>query len=59
MERSRFNFGISYDTWKEIWDGTGDGSLSQLYNLGGHNEKAYIEIVKIILSELGKSERWL
>lgn len=27
-----------------------------MYNLGGHNEKANIEIVKIILKELGKPE---
>lgn len=32
------------------------GKVGEIYNLGGHNEKANIEIVKIILSELGKSE---
>ncbi len=32
------------------------GRLGEIYNLGGHNEKANIEIVKLILKELGKPE---
>lgn len=32
------------------------GKVGEIYNLGGHNEKSNIEIVKIILSELGKPE---
>lgn len=32
------------------------GKVGEVYNLGGHNEKANIEIVKIILKELGKPE---
>lgn len=32
------------------------GKIGEVYNLGGHNEKANIEIVKIILRELGKPE---
>ena len=32
------------------------GRVGEVYNLGGHNEKASIEIVKIILKELGKPE---
>ena len=32
------------------------GRVGEVYNLGGHNEKANIEIVKIILHELGKPE---
>lgn len=32
------------------------GKNGEVYNLGGHNEKANIEIVRIILKELGKSE---
>lgn len=32
------------------------GEVGEVYNLGGHNEKANIEIVKIILKELGKPE---
>lgn len=30
------------------------GRVGEVYNLSGHNEKANIKIVKIILSELGK-----
>lgn len=32
------------------------GREGEVYNIGGHNEKKNIEIVKIILKELGKSE---
>lgn len=32
------------------------GKVGEIYNLGGHNEKANIEIVKIILRELNKPE---
>ncbi len=32
------------------------GKDGEIYNLGGHNEKANIDIVKIILRELGKPE---
>ncbi len=32
------------------------GKVGEVYNLGGHNEKANIDIVKIILKELGKGE---
>ena len=32
------------------------GKAGEVYNLGGHNEKTNIEIVKIILQELGKPE---
>lgn len=32
------------------------GRVGEVYNLGGHNEKANIEIVKIILDKLGKPE---
>lgn len=32
------------------------GLVGGVYNLGGHNEKSNIEIVKIILKELGKAE---
>jgi len=32
------------------------GKVGEVYNLGGHNEKANIDIVKIILKELGKDE---
>ena len=32
------------------------GKVGEVYNLGGHNEKANIEIAKLILRELGKPE---
>ena len=32
------------------------GRVGEVYNLGGHNEKANIDIVKIILKELNKPE---
>ncbi len=32
------------------------GSVGEVYNIGGNNEKANIEIVKLILAELGKPE---
>lgn len=33
-----------------------DGTVGEVYNIGGHNEMANIDIVKIILKELGKGE---
>ena len=33
-----------------------NGKSGEVYNVGGHNEKANIEIVKLILEELGKPE---
>ena len=33
-----------------------EGKVGELYNVGGHNEMANIDIVKLILKELGKSE---
>ena len=33
-----------------------DGRVGEVYNIGGHNEKANIEVVKIILEQLGKPE---
>jgi dTDP-glucose 4,6-dehydratase len=32
------------------------GRIGEVYNIGGHNEKANIEVVKIILDQLGKPE---
>ena len=32
------------------------GTVGEVYNVGGHNEKTNLEVVKIILKELGKSE---
>ena len=33
-----------------------NGKKGERYNIGGHNEKRNIEIVKLILKQLGKSE---
>ena len=33
------------------------GQIGEVYNIGGNNEKANLEIVRRILAELGKSER--
>ena len=33
-----------------------NGTVGEVYNIGGHNEMANIDIVKIICKELGKSE---
>jgi dTDP-glucose 4,6-dehydratase len=32
------------------------GTVGEVYNIGGHNEMTNIDIVKIIIKELGKSE---
>lgn len=32
------------------------GKIGEVYNIGGHNEKANIEVVKTILAQLGKGE---
>ena len=32
------------------------GTVGEVYNIGGHNEMANIDIVKLILKELGKPE---
>ena len=32
------------------------GRVGEVYNIGGHNERTNLEVVKIILKELGKSE---
>ena len=33
-----------------------NGRVGEVYNVGGHNEKQNIEIVKIICKELGKPQ---
>ena len=33
-----------------------DGKVGEVYNIGGHNEKSNLEVVKIILEKLGKPE---
>src|SRR5574344_1031945 len=44
------------DHWYGILAVLEKGKVGEVYNLGGHNEKANIEIVKIILEKLGKPE---
>ena len=39
-----------------IWTVLKQGRAGEVYNVGGNNEKANIEIVKLILQSLGKSE---
>ncbi len=33
-----------------------DGTIGEVYNIGGHNEKTNLDVVKIILKALGKDE---
>lgn len=33
-----------------------NGTIGEIYNIGGHNEKTNLEVVKTIIKELGKSE---
>lgn len=33
-----------------------NGSVGEIYNIGGHNERTNLQVVKTILKELGKSE---
>jgi dTDP-glucose 4,6-dehydratase len=39
-----------------IWTVLQKGRIGEVYNVGGNNEKANIEIVKLILQQLGKPE---
>ena len=39
-----------------IWTVLNRGKVGAIYNIGGNNEKANIEIVKLILRSLGKGE---
>lgn len=34
-----------------------NGRIGEVYNVGGHNERSNLQVVKAILAELGKSER--
>ena len=33
-----------------------DGRIGEVYNIGGHNERTNLEVVKTVLRELGKDE---
>ena len=39
---------------RRVNDGNEKGKDGELYNIGGHNEKANIDVVKLILDYLGK-----
>ena len=46
-----------YDHCKAIMTVLEKGRTGQVYNIGGNNEKANIEIVKLIIEKTGKSEK--
>lgn len=55
--------GMNVRDWLHVWDHckaidliVQNGKIGEVYNIGGHNEKTNIEVVKIILQQLGKSE---
>ncbi|MGB3368371.1 MAG: dTDP-glucose 4,6-dehydratase, partial [Acidaminobacteraceae bacterium] len=48
-----------YDHCVAINEVLHNGELGEVYNIGGNNEKANIEIVKRIIDKLGKDERLL
>ncbi len=55
--------GLNIRDWLHVYDHCTaidlvlhDGKSGEVYNIGGNNEKQNIEIVKLILKELGKSE---
>jgi dTDP-glucose 4,6-dehydratase len=55
--------GLNVRDWLHVWDHCRaidvvfhKGVPGEVYNVGGNNEKANIEIVKLILKELGKPE---
>ena len=45
-----------YDHCTAIWQVLTKAKSGEIYNIGGCNEKANIEVVKVILGHLGKSE---
>lgn len=55
--------GMQIRDWLHVWDHCDaiitvleKGRVGEVYNIGGNNEKANIEIVKLIIGTLGKSE---
>ena len=56
--------GLNVRDWLHVYDHCTaidliihEGKIGEIYNIGGNNEKSYIDVVKIILKELGKSEK--
>jgi dTDP-glucose 4,6-dehydratase len=45
-----------YDHCTAIWKVLTQGRVGEVYNIGGCNEKANLEVVSLILSELSKPE---
>jgi dTDP-glucose 4,6-dehydratase len=55
--------GLQIRDWLYVWDHCSaifivleKGAVGEVYNIGGNNEKTNIEIVKLIVKELGKTE---
>ena len=56
--------GLNVRDWLHVYDHCTaidliihEGKIGEIYNIGGNNEKSNIDVVKIILKELGKSEK--
>ena len=56
--------GLNVRDWLHVYDHftaidliIHEGKIGEIYNIGGNNEKSNIDVVKIILKELGKSEK--
>ena len=56
--------GLNVRDWLHVYDHCTaidliihEGKIGEIYNIGGNNEKSNIGVVKIILKELGKSEK--
>jgi len=45
-----------YDHCTAVWKILTDGRVGEVYNIGGCNEKANLELIKLILKRLGKAE---
>ena len=45
-----------YDHCTAVWKILTEGRVGEVYNIGGCNEKANLEVIKLILKRLGKSE---
>ena len=45
-----------YDHCTAIWQILTEGKVGEVYNIGGCNEKANLEVIKLILKRLGKPE---
>ena len=64
MISKAINNGLNVRDWLHVYDHCTaidliihEGKIGEIYNIGGNNEKSNIDVVKIILKELGKSEK--